>query len=222
MSRPVYITYALVAASDNNIALNQTPAGAGNLTLNGSTVTGGVAVLDAPRRVLVTTVSDESAKTLTIYGNQRVDGTGNAISETMTGPNATTGYTVQSFGRVTRVAVSAAFTGNVRVGTNTIGDTPAQLVNYEAQPVNLSIAVVVTGTVNYTVQYSYDEIMGLPDPSSWSPTVPNPVWFNDPTLAAVAATGDTTFNDPIQAWRVTINSGTGSLAIKAIQAGIRG
>lgn len=222
MSRPVNITYTLAAASDNAVALNQTPGAAGNLTLNGAAVTGGVAILDAPRRVLVTTASNESAKTLTIYGNQRVDGTGNAISETMTGPNATTGYTTQSFGQVTRVAVSAAFTGNVKVGTNGIGDIPAQLVNYEAQPVNLSIAVVVTGTVTYSVQYTYDDIMGLPNPSSYSPTIPNPVWFNDPTLVSYTATGDTTFNDPIQAWRVSVLTGTGSLAIKSIQAGIRG
>lgn len=102
------------------------------------------------------------------------------------------------------------------------GSTTAQLVNFNAQPVNLSIAVVVTGTANYTVQYTYDDIMGLPDPYSWSPTTPSPVWFNDPILAATTTTADTTFNDPIQAWRVTLNSGSGSLAIKAIQAGIRG
>lgn len=100
--------------------------------------------------------------------------------------------------------------------------TPAQMVNYEAQPVSLTIAVIVTGTVNYTVQHTYDDIMGLPDPSSWSPTTPDPTWIDDATLASKTATGETTYNDPILAWRVVLASGSGSLAIKAIQSAIRG
>lgn len=102
------------------------------------------------------------------------------------------------------------------------GATPAQLANYDAQPFQLTIAVNVTGVVNYTVQYTYDDIMGLPNSSSWSPTTPNPTWLNDPILAAVSVSGETTFNDPIQAWRVVLNSGAGSLSIVGIQAGIRG
>lgn len=102
------------------------------------------------------------------------------------------------------------------------GSTDAQLANYNAQPFQLTISVVVTGTVNYTVQVTYDDVMGLPDPSSWSPTTPSPTWLDDPILASVTSTGETTYNDPIQAWRVTMNSGTGSLAITGIQAGVRG
>lgn len=103
------------------------------------------------------------------------------------------------------------------------GSTPWQLVNYEAQPVNVSIAVVVTGTCTYSVEYTYDDVEGLPDPSSWSPTAPNPVVFTDPILSGATATGETTFDNPIQAWRVTMAGGsTGSLAIKSIQAGVRG
>jgi hypothetical protein len=103
------------------------------------------------------------------------------------------------------------------------GSTPWQLVNYEAQPVNLTIAVQVTGSVTYSVEYTYSDIMGLPNPSSWSPTVPNPISYTDPVLDSATATGETTFTLPIQAWRVTLGDGsTGSLVIQAIQAGIRG
>jgi len=100
--------------------------------------------------------------------------------------------------------------------------TPAQLANYNAQPFQLTISVKVTGTVNYTVQTTFNDVMGLPNPSSWSPTTPNPTWIDDPVLAAATATGETTYGFPIQAWRVVLNSGTGSLAIAAIQAGIIG
>lgn len=101
-------------------------------------------------------------------------------------------------------------------------NTAAQLANYNAQPFQLTIEVLVTGTVNYTVYTTMDDVMGLPNPSSWSPTTPSPTWTADSVLAAQTASGTTTINDPIQAWKVTLNSGTGSLAITGIQAGIRG
>lgn len=100
--------------------------------------------------------------------------------------------------------------------------TTAQLANYNAQPFQLTIDVEVTGTVNYTVETTMNDIMGLPNPSSYSPTTPNPTWTADPVLASATSSGATTYNDPIQAWRVTLNSGTGSLAITGIQAGVRG
>lgn len=102
------------------------------------------------------------------------------------------------------------------------GSTPWQLANYDAQPFQLTIAVAVTGTVNYKVEYTYDDVMGLPNPSSWSPTTPNPTVWTDPILNGATASGETTFDNPIQAWRVTLSSGAGSLAIVGIQAGVVG
>lgn len=110
----------------------------------------------------------------------------------------------------------------VYLSLDAAGSTPWQMANYNAQPFELTIAVSVTGTVNYSVEYSYDDIFGLPDPSSWSPTTPNPTVWTDPVLASVTTSGETTFDNPIQLWRVTFNSGSGSLAIVGIQAGIVG
>ena len=79
--RPIVVTVGpLAAASANNIALSQTPGGAGALTLNGSLVVGGVAILDVPRQVRITTTADETAKTFTIKGT---DWAGSPISEVM-------------------------------------------------------------------------------------------------------------------------------------------
>lgn len=102
------------------------------------------------------------------------------------------------------------------------GSTPWQQANFNAQPFQLTIAVAATGVVNYDVEYSYDDIFGLPNPSSWSPTTPNPTVWTDPILDGATASGETTFDNPINCWRVTLNSGAGSLAIAAIQAGITG
>ena len=101
-------------------------------------------------------------------------------------------------------------------------NTAAQLANYNAQPFQLTIDVQVTGTVSYTVYTTMDDVMGLPNPSSYSPTIPNPTWIADPILSGATASGATTYHDPIQAWKVTLANGTGSLAITGIQAGVRG
>ena len=50
----------------------------------------------------------------------------------------------------------------------------------------LSVGVVVTGTLNYTVQYTYDNISNLPSGVSF------PQVFNHGTLVALTATADGT------------------------------
>ena len=102
------------------------------------------------------------------------------------------------------------------------GSTSWEQANFDAQPFQLTISVTVTGTVDYDVEYTYDDVFGLPNPSSWSPTAVNPTVLNDPILVGATTSGETTFDNPINAWRVTLNSGSGSLAIAAIQSGITG
>lgn len=206
--RPVSFTTTLATADDDGVAQLQTPGGAGNLTLNGALVSGGVAILATSgimRQVLVTTVADESGKTLTIYGT---NGSGTAISESMTGPNATTGTTSLYFTTVTRVAVSAAFTGNVKVGTNGVGSslivTPDTLVN----PFQIGIGCVVTGTINYTVQHSFD------DPQTLSAIT----WFDNTGLSAKTANSDGNYAFAVRAIRTKVNSGTGSVATYIVQS----
>ena len=97
--RPITVALGpLAAAAANNICLTQTPTAA--FTLNGALVVGGIAILDVPRRVLVTTTGNESAKTITIIGT---DVNGNTQTELMTGPTAARGGgTVSPTGGPTR------------------------------------------------------------------------------------------------------------------------
>src|SRR5450631_3288742 len=106
--RPIIATVGpLVAAAANNIALSQTPAGAGALTLNGSLVASGVAVLDKHRRVLITTA--DTTHTFTVTG---ATGTGSVISE-IVGPITTSAFTAQDFKTVTSVTINGAATAAV-------------------------------------------------------------------------------------------------------------
>lgn len=210
------VTYSLAAASANNIALSQSPGAAGALILNGSTVAGGVATLDTQRRVLITSAGNDSAKTFTVTGTNL---SGAPISESLLGGNAAAVYTTQDFYTVTSVTISAASAGAVTVGTNGVGSSPWKNTSQHVTPMNMSIAVAVTGTVNGTIQETYD------DPNNtvfgtWplTPQVPTP--FNDGLLTGFTANGVTQINDPIWGWRVLINSGTGTVKATAWQAGL--
>jgi len=124
------------AAEDaNGICTSQTTSAAANLTLDGAltatingnsvyapSVSSTAETADAAwaRRIAITSDGDDSGITFTVYGT---DVNGKALSETVTGPDSTVIYTSSSisavFKSVTRIATSAATTGNITVGTQT-------------------------------------------------------------------------------------------------------
>ncbi len=92
-----------------NICLAQTPAGAGNLTLNGS-VGGGV--FDTARNLVIEAASDQG-RMLTITGyNGATPITETIYTQTANFPLPT----VNAFTQITSIAVDAAFTGQITVG----------------------------------------------------------------------------------------------------------
>lgn len=220
--RPIRITKALTSADDDNVCASQTPLAAGNLTINGVAAAGSpaIATLDTTRQILLTFAADETGHTITVYGYDKPSG-GNPIYEAVAGTTPGTVATTKEFGQVTRVAISAAATGAIKVGTNGVGSTQWFLVDWNLDPSNLTIAVDVVGTVNYTVQYTYDDIMGEYSGGNWTDSYPTKIW-DDSILVSSTTDGETTFDNPIVAWRVKINSGTGSARIVGIQAGVGG
>lgn len=213
----------LATADDDNIALSQSAAGAQALTLNGAAVTGGVATLDVARRVLVTSAADDSDITFRITGT---NSDGNPIRETITGANAGTVYTTSDFKTVTEVYASAATSGNVKVGTNGVASSRWVVVDREISPFNMSLGVIVSGTVNYTIEYTYNNVNdnqhGPGGALGNYPTVPTV--YAHATLASDTTSADGFINDPIAAWRLTLNSQTnpGYATATGIQAGIGG
>ena len=79
---------------------------------------------------------------------------------------------------------------------------------------NLGYAVeLVSSAVNYTVQYTYD------DPNNLPAGVTTPLAFNS-ILLAQTATADSTLSTPLLATRVLVNSGTGVIRVRTVQAGV--
>jgi hypothetical protein len=79
-------------------------------------------------------------------------------------------------------------------------------------PFAVGMGVVVTGTVTYTVQHTFD------DPFSSTGLV---TWFNHPTLATLSANGDSNYAFPVRAIRLNVSAVTGgSATLTVIQAGL--
>lgn len=214
------ISLAPAAQSANNIALSQSP-GAGAITLNGSAVSGGVATLDIARRILITPGGADSGITYTVTGTSR---TGAALTETMQGVNnPSTIITTQDFKTVTAVTHSGSVAGTVTVGTSnatTSMSSEWMVLDTACNPMQEGIAVFVTGTANYTVEYTYD------DPNNpYSGTFPTAFNITSGSLTSKTGNADSQgnkFDWPIFAVRLTINSYTAGATIKmiVIQAGI--
>lgn len=200
---PVLFSRTLAAGNAAGIAASQTPGAAGNLTLTASPVT-----LDVQRKVAITSAGNDSGVTFTVYGTSQG---GQAVQETIAGGNAATVYTNIDFLTVTRVAISGAAAGAVTVGTNTVGSSPWFMPNYHITPFNLDFEIVVSGTVNYNLEYTDDDYFTPVTPT----TVPQLRYLS----VAQTATATVTATYAFRGWRLTTNSGSGTITVKAIQAG---
>jgi len=90
------------------------------------------------------------------------------------------------------------------------GSSPVIATDTYISPFNVGFGVVVTGTVNYTVQHTFDNPQ----------TNPNPTFFSHPTVIALTTSQDGNYAFPVAAIKVLVNSGAGTATLTVIQAGI--
>lgn len=205
MPQPNVTTYALAAASATAL-VNASATVAANVPFVLVTT-----VLDNQRRILFTPSANESSNTFAIVGT---NGAGFPITENLAGANATTFYSNLDFKTVTKITPLVTTVGTVSIGTNGVGSTLWNIVDWALTPTNIELSVVVqTGTGNYNAQYTYDDPNKLPA----GVTYPQP--FNHPTLSGTA-TLDGPVNDPVLGVRLLVNSGTGTFRFTVTQAGL--
>lgn len=89
------------------------------------------------------------------------------------------------------------------------GSSSALVMNTNCTPFNVGFGVVVTSTVDYTVQHTFDD-----------PAVGFTNWFDHPTISNLAANADGNYAFPVTGIRITVNSGGGSVTMNVVQAGI--
>jgi hypothetical protein len=229
MSNPLCFNKKLASAVADGIAQSQSP-GTAALTLNGSLVAAGVATIDSVtssngaigRRIVVTSGGDDTGITWKVTGT---NSTGNKIMDIFAGVSGGDAQSNLDFVTVTSITPSGAVASTAIAGTNGVGSSPWQMVNYQGtQVVNIGLAVeLVTGAANFTVQHTFDlpnnnlnlTTFGLVAGQTFSPLA-----FANFALNGASATVEGSYIQPIAAYRLLINSGTGQLRFRAIQTGI--
>ena len=173
--------------------------------------------LDTPRRVLLTYGSESSPRTMVITGTNHF---GNPISETLSIPANVPGggtvATLQDFLTVTSVLpLGSGWTAAVTVGTNTVGSSPWLACSTAVSPMVLGVTCVVTGGVNYNIEYTNDSPNGI---GLIPAVIPNP--FSPVALYQQTASIAGTIDGPFAFWRLTVNSGGGSVTATGIASGV--
>lgn len=89
------------------------------------------------------------------------------------------------------------------------GSSSALVMNTNVTPFNVGFGVVVTGTVNYTVQHTFDD-----------PAIGFTTWFSHPTILNLGASADGNYAFPVTGIKLLVNSGGGTATMNLVQAGI--
>lgn len=198
------ITLVTVSGSDNGICASQTPSGAGNLLLNGSLTSNGLYLAtDLAHQLIISTGASESSNTFKITGT---NSDGVTQSETITGPNATTATSSNYYNSVTSISISGAASGTVVVGITSVGLSRTIKINTSNPNMQVANAFVISGTINYTLQHTFDSIMNTPNNTTvqYKPTTPG--YFADATIASQTSNKAALLALPVNASQLLVNS----------------
>lgn len=194
----------------DGICASQTPAAGGeqSLTINGALASDGAVTLTSAHKVDITSAGNDSGRTFTIVGKGERDIT---VTEQVTGANAGTATSTNYFSSITSITVDDDTAGAVTVGVNGAASSGWIPCDHNRTPFSLSFRCTVTGTVNYTVQDTLDDVQDK------DATI---VGTDHPFVAGETTTDDGTYDSPIRAVRCITASGDGSVEFDLIQAGL--
>lgn len=94
-----------------------------------------------------------------------------------------------------------------------VGTSGVYMPDHYVSPFNVALGVLVTGTVTYTVQYTFDDVLQ----SGYNPASGN--WVDHPSLTAQTATKDSNIAYPVRGIRLVVSAGSGTARLTIIQAG---
>lgn len=90
-----------------------------------------------------------------------------------------------------------------------VGSSTPIVMNTNCNPFNVGFGVIVTGTVTYTIQHTFDD-----------PAVGFTTWFSHPTIASKTDNQDGNYAFPVTGIKVLVTANSGTATLKLIQSGI--
>lgn len=209
--------YSWPAPDADGICASQTLGAAGAFTINGAlrdlpaTQQGvnRVVLAGIQRTVSITCAADISTVNFTIVGT---DLRGAAVTETLAGPDTTptTVETTAEYHTITSVTADASVGTATTIGTGTTGQTNWYTFDYYIAPVAISLQADISGTINYTVRTTDDDVQ-----TDSAPAVTAVSGMSGATADAAAS-----LTVPWRAVQGVVNSSTdGTLDLFVLQAG---
>ena len=199
------LSYTPVTGTTSNICASQSPgAGAATLTIDGALAVGGVIPQQTLGYIVGITVAatDLSGRTFTITGTNADNA---AQTEDVAGPSSNTVYSTKYYRSISSITVTAGTDAAITVGTSNLtlcASTPTIPVDIYTN--EHSLAVDVTGTINFTVQNCFERVNDA--------TAPTPNWISISALTSKTADTQSTVTDMVGAFRLLVNTYTNTAA----------
>ena len=198
------VTLKIQATDTDGICASQSPAGAGNLLINGALTSGGVATLSAAHILTLACTSDETGETWTVYGT---DADGNSISEAVAGVNNTSTNTTKYFKTVTQITVTAAATG-MTVGHTSTNGCVSESIKLSpwrnGKKMSWQVNIPTGGTATYTVQHTLMQ-------------QPTAVYLSNASYTGLSATSDGYFLSPVRRIRLQSTAMSSSIELHVFE-----
>ena len=202
--RRIEINMDLADVDDDGVFQNQTLGGAGSFTLNGAGVTSGQWVTPDlfAKQIGFASTGNISGVNFTISGYEDRNKT-ILISETIAGPNNNTVETTNYFYSIQSISASGAVGTNTKAGP--VDEAISQIIPIKRSYSDKSerqvgLTFIVTGTINYTVQQTNDDVQSLTDRTfNWLDS-------DDTNVVFATASNNSNYIAIPQAMRVKINS----------------
>lgn len=198
--RPIVLSYTPL--DDDTDYFDSGFTGAGPFTPTTTECSDGMAHL-----VSLTSGDDLSLITATITGT---DADGKAQTEAIVCPNNTTVEGTKYFLTVTGVSVSATLSTNtLDMGVADTAISPTIPLDMTQNPFSVSLAVVISGTINYSLQHCFANIL-----SSEYSQPSTETWFTHSSIATETSNQDGNYAFPVAATRVIVNSLTSGATVE--------
>jgi hypothetical protein len=204
--RPKQIIMDLDDADPNGVFVDQQLGAAGNFTLNGAGVSGGV--WTSPdgfaKQIGLESSGDLDEVTFTVTGFADL-ARNIPLVEALVGADNGTVETAGYFAVITQIAASAAVGTNIEAGP--VDEAVSQIIPLNWRGGNVAINVTVTGTIDYTVQQTFDDVQDIDNhPLDWDD-------HDDSELVGATATKNGNYVAIPRAMRVKVNSYSSGAAL---------
>ena len=197
---PIKFSYTPTALTANGIA----PAGTGGTSgvafvLAAAFIAAGYAIGDRLAHKITIAPSGSVSGNYTIAGT---DADGIAQSETLATDTVNTVTSAKYWKTVTSIlAPSGIGSETVTIGWNGVAVGPTYPLNWRSADFQVSLALVITGTISITVQHCFEAMSSAGAPSTLS-------WFPHASLVTKTASADGNYAFPVTATRLLMNSVT--------------